>query len=150
LIAYFDSSVLVRAYLPDEEGHIEVLQMINDPALGIVTGTWTRIEVSGALVRAARGGRPTVVVDEQGLLAALDSDLGPDGPITLLTMPQDRIEEEALKIVRKHGLRAMDSWHLAAALLALPGLLEPDEESGFASRDQEQLNVAVRLGFKPM
>jgi predicted nucleic acid-binding protein len=150
LIVYFDSSVLVRAYLPDEEGHVEVLQMINDPVLGIVTGTWTRIEVSGALVRAARAGRPTLVVDEPGLLAALDSDLGPDGPITLLAVPQDRIEDEALKIVRKHGLRAMDSWHLAAALLTLPGLLEPDEESGFASRDQEQLDIAVRLGFKPM
>jgi len=38
--------------------------------IALVTGTWSRVEVSGALVRAARAGRG----DEPGLLALLDAD----------------------------------------------------------------------------
>ena len=53
MIAYIDSSVLARAYLPDEPGHEAAAKLLEDPEIGLVTGTWTRIEVSGALMRAA-------------------------------------------------------------------------------------------------
>ncbi|EUA52295.1 hypothetical protein I553_2481 [Mycobacterium xenopi 4042] len=62
MIAYLDSSVLARAYLVDEDGHQQAIALLGDPEIATVTGTWTRIEVSGALVRAARGGRG----DEKG------------------------------------------------------------------------------------
>lgn len=68
MIAYLDSSVLARAYLVDEDGHQDAAGVLADPEIATVTGTWTRIEVSGALVRAARAGRG----DEKGLLALLD------------------------------------------------------------------------------
>lgn len=57
MIAYLDSSVLARAYLADEDGHGQATALLADPDIATVTGTWTRIEVSGALVRAARAGR---------------------------------------------------------------------------------------------
>jgi uncharacterized protein len=50
------------------------------PDLGLITGTWSRVEVSGALVRAARAGRG----DEKGLLSLLDGDLATDGPVTVI------------------------------------------------------------------
>jgi uncharacterized protein len=146
LIVYVDSSVLVRAYLADEHGHADALSLMDDPEVVAVTGTWTRVEVSGALVRAARSGRDT---DERALLALLDADLGTDGPITLVTAPQAQIEGEALRIVRAHGLRAMDAWHLAVARLVLPELVEPGEEMAFASRNRAQCAVAAELGFAP-
>lgn len=99
--------------------------------------------MSGALIRAARSGRG----DAEGLLALLDADLAPDGPVTLLSAPQDRVEEQALALVRGHALRAMDAWHLATASLTVPPLAEPGEEIAFASRDEDQAAVAVLLGF---
>jgi predicted nucleic acid-binding protein len=121
---------------------------MNDPEVAAVTGTWTRVEVSGALVRAARAGRAVGGPDEQGLLELLDADLGIDGPVTVVGVPQDQVETEALNIVRTHGLRAMDAWHLAVAKITIPSLVEPGEETAFASRDRDQRNVAEKLGFK--
>lgn len=141
MIAYLDSSVLARAYLADEDGHQQAQALLLDPQIALVTGTWTRIEVAGALVRAARSGRG----DEPGLLELLDSDLA--GAISVLSAPQEQIETVALKLVREHALRAMDAWHLAVAKLTIPPLLDPSESPAFCSRDQAQRDVAAQLGF---
>lgn len=143
MIVYLDSSVLARAYLVDEDGHEAALALLSDPELATVTSTWTRIEVSGALVRAARAGR----ADIKQLLTLLDADFSPEGPVTMLAVAQERAEEIALELVRKHGLRALDAWHIAVAQLALPTLVEKDEKIGFASRDETQATVAEQLGF---
>jgi predicted nucleic acid-binding protein len=144
VIVYLDSSVLARAYLSDETGHDAAVAMLEDPELGLITGTWTRIEVSGALVRAARAGRG----DERGLLALLDADVAVDGPVTVVGCAQEEVETEALRLVRTHAIRAMDAWHLATAKLAAPSLVERDEEVGFATRDEAQSAVAVTLGLR--
>lgn len=144
MIIYIDSSVLARAYLADETGHEEAAALLDNPDLGLVTGTWTRIEVSGALIRAARAGRG----DERGLLALVDADLGLDGPVTVVAAPQEDVEAKALALVRDRAIGAMDAWHLATAVLLVPSLAEPGEEVGFASRDQTQAAVAEALGFR--
>ncbi len=136
--------MLARAYLSDEAGHKDVVTMFGDPELGLITGTWTRIEVTGALVRAARAGRR----DEEGILSLLDADLGVDGPITVIAADQADVEDEALQLVREHAIRAMDAWHLATAKLVLPSLIEPGEEAGFATRDHAQAAVAEVLGLR--
>jgi predicted nucleic acid-binding protein len=141
MIVYLDSSVLARAYLADEDGHQEAVTLLANPTLAPVTGTWTRIEVSGALVRAARTGRG----DEKGLLALLDADLA--GPVIVLSAPQEQVEHDALNLVRRHAIRAVDAWHLAVAAITIPPLLEPGEERAFASRDAAQRDVAHNLGF---
>lgn len=143
MIAYLDSSVLARVYLADEDGHDRATELLADPQIVTATGTWTRIEVSGALMGAARSGR----VDVDGLLAALDADLSPHGPVVVLGAAQDQVEQAALALVREHAIRAMDAWHLAVASLTLPSLTEPGEEIAFVSRDQAQSAVARRLGF---
>lgn len=143
MIAYLDSSVLARVYLADEEGHQEAVALLEDADVPTVTGTWTRIEVSGALVRAARTGRGDIAA----LLSILDADLGVDGPVTMLSVDQDQVEDLALDIVRTHALRAMDAWHLAVASIAVPALLEPGEKAMFASRDSAQSAVAALLDF---
>ncbi len=144
MIVYLDSSVLARAYLVDEDGHHEADALLADPDIATVTGTWTRIEVSGALVRAARTGRG----DSQGLLALLDSDLA--GSVIVLGAPQEHVEQHALQLVRQYALRAMDAWHLAVAAIVVPPLLDPGEARGFASRDGAQRRVAAELGFVPV
>jgi predicted nucleic acid-binding protein len=146
VIVYADSSVLARAYLRDEQGHSEAVALLSDPDRPVVTGSWSRIEVSGALVRAARSERSSVV-DEAGLLAAWDSDTAFDGAVTVLVAPQDAVETHALALVREHGLRAMDAWHLAAAVIVTAELTDPGEVVAFANRDARQAEVAARLGF---
>jgi len=143
LIAYLDSSVLVRSYLADEVGHTEVTDLLDDPDVAVVTASLTRIEVSGALVRAASAGRGNA----KRLLRVLDSDLGEGGAVTVLRPEQDAVESAALNLVRKYALRALDAWHLAVAEIAVPPLADPREPIAFASRDAAQAAVAARLGF---
>lgn len=64
-----------------------------------------------------------------------------------MSAPQDQVEDAALRIVREYGVRAMDAWHLAVALLVLPPLLEQGEEPVFASRDDGQSAAARTLGL---
>lgn len=144
MIVYLDSSVLARAYLRDEPGHDDVVALLEGRDLGLITGTWSRIEVSSALVRAARTGRG----DAEGLLALLDADLGLDGPLAVVAAPPEDVEAQALRLVRQHGIRAMDAWHLATATLSLRSLVEPGETAGFASRDRAQSEVATSLGLQ--
>lgn len=146
MIAYVDSSVLARAYLADEPGHGQAAALLENPEIGLITGTWTRIEVSGALIRAARSGRG----DKAGLLRLLDGDLGVDGVVTVVAADQQNVEDRALRLVREHALRAMDAWHLAVAVLTLPDLAEPGEDLGFATRDETQSSVAASLGLQPL
>lgn len=146
MIVYLDSSVLARVYLSDETGHDAAVALLDDPELGMITGTWTRIEVSGALVWAARAGR----ADEHGLLALLDADLSIDGLVTVVAASREDVETQALQLVRLHAIRAMDAWHLATATLVAPSLVEPGEEVGFATRDQAQSTVAETVGLRPM
>jgi len=143
VIAYLDSSILVRAYLLDEDGHHAAVRLLEDPDVALVTGSWSLVEVSGALVRAARAGRG----DEKGLLELLDADLGQGGLVTIVSASQTDVETRALRLVREHAIRAMDAWHLATAALTLPALVEPGEETGFASRDEAQSRVARSMGL---
>jgi predicted nucleic acid-binding protein len=146
VIVYLDSSVLARSYLDDERGHKEAVALLANPNMKHVTGKWTRIEVSGALLRAARSGRNETA--EHELLTMLDVDLGATGRVAPLTASQADIEQRALEIVREHALRTLDAWHLAVASLTVPALAAPEqEEIGFASRDEEQAAVADELGF---
>ena len=146
MVVYLDSSVLARAYLPDEHGHEDAVKLLLDEDAAAVTGTWTRVEVAGALVRAARRGRRTPK-QIGAALAVLEGDLGHEGPVTVIGGDQRDIEARALEFVVEHGLRAMDAWHLAVADLTVPGLAERGEPFGFASRDAEQARVAELLGF---
>jgi len=111
-----------------------------------VSGTWARIEVTGALVRAARAGR----VDRDTLLATFATDIAPRGRVQLVAAPQAQIEDGALEIVREHALRALDAWHLACARIVLPRLADRGEELGFATRDAAQAAVAELLGLVPV
>lgn len=144
MIVCLDSSVLARVYLSDEAGHDEDVALLKDRDVGLITGSWSRLEVCGALVRAARAGRG----DENDLLALLDTDLAIDGPVMLVTAAADKVEARALGLIREHAIRTMDAWHLATASLLLANLAEPGEEIAFGTRDQARATVAAVLRLK--
>lgn len=145
MIAYIDSSVLARAYLGDEDGSDDARRLLSDPSVAKFTGRWTRIEVSAAIVRAARGGRRVVQAEA---LAELDADLRDGGGrVAVLSAPTEDVETKALDLARAHGLRALDALHVALASIAVPPIAEPGEPLAFASRDDDQVTVAESLGF---
>jgi predicted nucleic acid-binding protein len=144
VIAYVDSSLVVRAYLADEVGSADAQRLLADRSIAKYTGRWTRIEVSAAIVRAARGGRPILQDDA---LTRLDADLRPAGRIKVLAGDDAEVEAKALAIARQHGLRALDALHVALASIAIPKLADKGEPVGFASRDGDQATVAESLGF---
>jgi predicted nucleic acid-binding protein len=144
VIAYLDSSLLTRAYLSDEAGHEAANEVMARRDIAFVTGRFTRIEVSGALMRAVRAGRHS---SREVALAALDSDLGPGGRVAEANPPAQDVEHIALALVREHGLRTLDALHLAVASIVLPKLADKGEPIGFASRDGDQATVAESLGF---
>lgn len=144
MIAYVDSSVLARAYLGDEDGSAEAQRLLADPAIAKFTGRWTLIEVSSAIVRAARSGRRVVQAEA---LAELDADVCPEGRVAPLSAPAEQVEAKALDLARTHGLRALDALHVALASIAIPPLADRGEPLGFASRDGGQATVAESLGF---
>jgi predicted nucleic acid-binding protein len=144
MIAYLDSSVVVRSYLLDEADHVAARAMMNDSTMTLITGSWTRIEVTGALVRAARAHRG----DEDALAELFERDMDPStGALTVVDVNQADIEGLAMAIVRSTGIRSLDAWHLACARIALDQLAEPGEEVGFATRDAEQAAIAREMGF---
>ena len=142
MITYLDPSLLLRAYLGDEPDHEAAVALVGGDEHDLCTGSWSRIELTGAVVRAARDGR--VVLDE--VLEHLDLDLA--GPIAEVAVPQDQVERGALELARAHGLRAGDCWHLAAAQVALPLLAFEGDPIGFATRDARQAEVATEVGFE--
>lgn len=146
MLVYLDSSVLARAYLRDEAGHVEARSLVEGDAL-IVTSTLSLLEVTSALVRATRAGRAS---DLDTLLAKLDVETGPEGPVTLIRADQMKAETVARRLVRDHGLRSLDALHLAVAELSAKPLGGDDEELAFASRDDAQRAVATELGFLPV
>lgn len=144
MLVYVDSSVLARAYLPDEAAHAEAAALLTGTDHLLVTATWTIVEVTSALVRATRVGRHG---DVDALLAVLAADTGEDGTVTLLRADTEQVELRALQIVREHGLRSLDAMHLAVATLAAVPLLDPGAALGLASRDEAQRQAGIALGF---
>jgi uncharacterized protein len=142
-IAYVDSSIVVRYYLQNDPNHAEAAALFDDDRTGLVTATLTHIEVSGALVRAARNAH----VSPADALARFDSDLE-FGMITLVGVENHAdVERLALSIVRAHGVRALDAIHIATAQLVLPELTGPGDVAVFVSRDVEQSTAAAALGL---
>ena len=144
MIVYMDSSVVARVYFADEPDHQRAASLLDDTGLARVTGTWTKIEVTGAIVRAGRTGR----IDPNRLMALLEDDLDEGGRISEVSADQGTVEDQALRLVRQYGMRAMDAWHLAVAVIVVPLLADADETIAFASRDASQGEVAALLGFE--
>ena len=144
MIVYLDSSAVVRSYLADEAGSASPGDLIRDPDITTVTGSWTRIEATSAFVRAERTGRFVFAELEAAFLRDTDP-VG--GTLLVVDVSQAEVELIALRAVREYGLRAMDAWQLACAHLTFEALAEPHEQAAFVTRDAEQARVAREWGY---
>jgi predicted nucleic acid-binding protein len=143
MLVYVDTSVLIRAYLADEEGHDAALELL-DGKHQLFTATLTCVEITSLLVRAYREHNRFNLDDS---LASMNSDISATGRVApVRTNPVDT-ENAARAIVRNFAIRAQQAMHLATAELALRPLANAGEEIGFATRDDAQNAAAMALGF---
>lgn len=144
MIAYADSSIVVRSIAPNEAGTDVAAYILSDPAYSFMSSTMTELECASAAARAARRGP-----GHGGAWgAAFDALFDPAiGVIALVDVGHADTARLAVAVARATGLRAMDAWHIACAELCFREFGEPGERPVFATRDLEQAAVARARGW---
>ncbi|MGQ0775559.1 MAG: type II toxin-antitoxin system VapC family toxin [Pseudonocardiales bacterium] len=142
-VRYADTSALVRCYLVDEDDHKRLRGLLLEGREPVVTSEITRVEFASALSAAARAGR---LRRPEWLLAKVDADCGPGGPIALLALDAGTVLPCARQLVLDHPVRTLDAIHLAVAATTATELAagEPLE---FVTCDQRQAQTADALGL---
>jgi predicted nucleic acid-binding protein len=136
-VRFWDSSAVIPLLVP--EGASERLRRLhaNDP---VVIAWWgAEIECVSAVARAERVGRLSATGAAEGLRRLVSLRRGWHE-----IEPGEEVREAAKRLLRVHDLRAADSLHLAAALVAAesrPASLE------FVCLDDRLRTAAVREGF---
>ena len=136
---YWDSSALV-ALVVDEPRSAERRATIRlDPV--IVTWWGSRIECTAALNRLELDHR----FEEGDGLGRSMAQLGLLAASWLEIEPRDQVYRRAVRLVRRHPLRAADALQLAAALMATG---EHPERLDLVSSDDRLSAAARREGFR--
>jgi len=137
LIAYLDTSSLVKLYV-EEEGSRRVWDFVERSEL-VATSVVAYAEARAALARPRREG---------GLTAAeyvrARSDFERDWPRYLTVVVSEAVYRSAGDLAEKHRLRGFDSLHLASYLSLYPGDGRRIEFSAF----DDALNRAARKEAK--
>lgn len=139
--AFVDSSALVKLYVP-EPGHHDIESLA--PAL--IISQLALVEVPAAFWRKSRIGELDAA-HARALSSAFDVDVvgAPDIPGRyVITAVDDRIVDEAARLVAIHPLRAYDSVQLASAVLARRAV---DTPLTFAAFDVALRTAASAEGF---
>lgn len=143
MLVYVDASILARAYLADEDGHDDALELL-DSDHQLFTSTLTTVEITSALVRASQS-YDNFNLDDS--LASMYMDISAHGVVAPVRTDVAETENAARAIVRNFAIRAQQAMHLAVAELALRPLADEGDDIGFATRDAAQHAAAVALGF---
>lgn len=143
MLIYVDTSVLARAYLADEDGHEEAIDLLGGDNQ-LFTASITLVELTSVLVRAAQLA-PEFNLDDT--LAAMHADLSAEGAVAPVRPNPTDTESAARAIARNFAVRAQEAMHLAVADIALRPLAENGDDLGFATRDEQQRSAAIALGF---
>lgn len=144
-VHFLDSSVFVRAYLPDEHGH-EAAAAIVFGGHPIVASELIRVESARAVVGARRSGRLRGRLSER-LLSQFETDFSADGVVHLIAFDGPPTLARGRELVIEHALRTLDSLHLAVADREGRRLAGPDEQLVFVTRDEGQRRAARAMGL---
>ncbi len=142
-LLYADTSALLRAYFTDEPEHERFREMLLEGPDRTVSSEIARTEMASGIMAAERSGR---LPRWSELLATIDLDCLPGGPITLIGLRRDVILATAYRLVLDHRLRTLDAIHLAVAVEECPGLAAGDDVT-FVTSDRGQAAAARALGL---
>ncbi|HZI90209.1 MAG TPA: type II toxin-antitoxin system VapC family toxin [Thermoleophilaceae bacterium] len=144
-VHFLDSSVFVRAYLPDEQGHEAAAAIVfgDEP---VVASELIRVESARAVVAASRSGRLGSRLAER-LLFQFESDFSANGVVSLIAFDGPPTLARGRELVVEYALRTLDALHLAVADREGRRLASRDEQLVFVTRDAGQRQVAQALGM---
>lgn len=140
---YPDTSAVVRAYLPDEDDHETVRDMLLYGDIPVVTSELTRLEFCSALAAAKRGAR---LADPDVIMRRFDADCSDGGLLTLLRFEASTLFPYAERLLTEHSLRTLDALHLACALTDATSLAA-GEPVVLVTRDKRQAEAARANGL---
>jgi uncharacterized protein len=144
-LSFLDTSVFVRAYLEDEEGHDDAL------ALLVAGGRLVASDLLGVeAVRAIRGAERVGRITRQAateVLSEMESDTSSEGIVDLIPLDGPATVARARELVFDHPVRTLDALHLAVAEREGRRLAQPDEDLVFTTFDARQRETARALGF---
>lgn len=141
MFLYLESSALVKRYI--DETHSGEVAHLMDGTSAILTSAISRVEVGAALSRAARGNR----LDAEGARGAQEQ-FAEDWPDLTKVAVTDTLLTRAEELAWRHGLRAYDAVHLAAALVCEETISRLDESILFGCFDGELTVAASEEGLK--
>lgn len=144
-VLYADTSAVVRAFLPDEPEHEQMIELLLDNEDLVLTSELTRVEFTSAMATAWNNGR---IRDAKLALARFDAEAGCDGALSLVPLVPQVIMPAAYRLVSDHhSLRTLDAIHLAVALHDTAGLTD-GEPVVMVTRDQRQADAAKAHGLE--
>jgi predicted nucleic acid-binding protein len=137
-VRYWDTSALLPL-LVEERRSDEVRRLHHqDPA--VVTWGWTRVEVTGAIERLARGGKLSRSRRRESIDRFMELATSWDEVVDLVA-----VRTRATALLARHPLRAADAAQLGAALLVADG--DPSTLS-FVCVDERLAEAAEREGLR--
>jgi uncharacterized protein len=141
-VIYADTSALIRAYMSDEGEQGVLSRRLLEGDQAVATSEIFVVEAAAALARAVRAERS----DAAAALARVHADCDParGGSIALLVLTGGEIVAVAEQLALRHGLRALDSLHLATCLRWARGA---DEDVVFITRAHDQAAAARAEGL---
>ena len=143
-VHYADTSSIVGAYFADEARHEELRALLLEGDGQVVTSELARLELTSAVMAAARAGR----LDDAGpVLDRFDVDCGDAGRLALMRLVPERTLPEARRLLLAHPLRSLDALHLAVAVTLRQDVVI-DDEVVFVTEDRTQARAARAEGFE--
>lgn len=144
VVAYADTSAIVRAYMPDEPAHERVRRALFHERWTVLTSVLADVEMTAAVRAAARAGR---IADPEPLLDQVAADMAPDGPLVVLGLSTEGVLGRARDLCDRHPLRALDALHIAVALVD-GARVAGDAGLAFLTCDARQAEAARASGLE--
>ncbi|MBB2934567.1 hypothetical protein FHX82_001587 [Amycolatopsis bartoniae] len=144
-VFYADTSAVVRAFMPDEPDHAQLVELLLDNDELVVTSELTRVEFASAMATARNNGR---IRHAAPALARFDEETRGAGALSLIPLVPRVIMPAAYRLVSDHHtLRTLDAIHLAVALHGTAELTG-GEPVAMVTRDQRQADAAKAHGLE--
>lgn len=143
IVYFLDSSYLVSAYLADERTHEDSHALLRGPSRLIVSEL-AAVEASSAIANAGRA-RRLPPAQRGNALEDLERDLGPGGPVEMLSLDAGQTLERAKELVILHPTGTLAAIHLAVA--EREGRALAGDDLVFTTYDERQREVAAKLGL---
>lgn len=144
MIAYYDTSALVKRYDPNEVSAAAIVDRLGARSGVAYTSTLARVEVFSGFRTKQRSG----AFDASLVAAAVELfEAHAETQYSFLQVA-DSVVAEAARLVMQHKLRAYDAVHIATALALCSAMSARKDDVEFVTSDADQARAAAAEGLR--